>query len=80
MLDGLMIVLHVGCCILNLTNNQKLLVTFLMVNWHMQGFLPIEASVLEVEVWGLGGRAVKDTQTSYKNREQLFTEQRRKVL
>ncbi|XP_052201631.1 uncharacterized protein LOC127807647 isoform X2 [Diospyros lotus] len=44
-----------------------------------QGFLPTEASVLEVEVWGLGGKNAKRTQTSYKKREELFTEQRRKV-
>jgi hypothetical protein len=35
--------------------------------------------VLEVEVWGLGGRHAKEVQTSYKKREELFTEQRRKV-
>lgn len=44
-----------------------------------QGFLPVEASILEVEVWGLGGRRAREVQTSYKKREQLFTEQRRKV-
>ncbi|XP_027091389.1 uncharacterized protein [Coffea arabica] len=44
-----------------------------------QGFLPLEASVLEVEVWGLGGRTAKEVQNSYKKREELFTEQRRKV-
>ncbi|GKV17877.1 hypothetical protein SLEP1_g28332 [Rubroshorea leprosula] len=44
-----------------------------------QGFLPVEASISEVEVWGLGGRTAKEVQTSYKKREQLFTEQRRKV-
>ncbi|KAK6115762.1 hypothetical protein DH2020_008031 [Rehmannia glutinosa] len=44
-----------------------------------QGFLPVEASVLEVEVWGLGGKTARETQTSYKKREQLFTEQRRTI-
>jgi len=44
-----------------------------------QGYLPVEALVLDVEVWGLAGKTAKDIQTSYKNREQLFTEQRRKV-
>ncbi|KAJ8762205.1 hypothetical protein K2173_007361 [Erythroxylum novogranatense] len=44
-----------------------------------QGFLPVEASVSEVEVWGLGGDRAKEVQTSYKKREELFTEQRRKV-
>ncbi|KAF5739352.1 hypothetical protein HS088_TW12G00557 [Tripterygium wilfordii] len=44
-----------------------------------QGYLQVDASILEVEVWGLGGSVVKEFQTSYKNREQLFTEQRRKV-
>ncbi|KAK4434598.1 hypothetical protein Salat_0622600 [Sesamum alatum] len=44
-----------------------------------QGFLPVEASVLEVEAWGLGGRTAREIQASYKKREDLFTEQRRKV-
>ncbi|CAL8995592.1 unnamed protein product [Prunus brigantina] len=44
-----------------------------------QGFLPVEALISEVEVWGLGGRSAKDVQDSYKKREQLFTDQRRKV-
>ncbi|KAL6504740.1 hypothetical protein OROHE_023498 [Orobanche hederae] len=44
-----------------------------------QGFLPVEASVLEVEVWGLGGRNALKIQAFYKKREQLFTEQRRKI-
>ncbi|XP_019152888.1 PREDICTED: uncharacterized protein LOC109149534 [Ipomoea nil] len=44
-----------------------------------QGFLTHEASVLDVEVWGLGGKKAKETQTAYKRREELFTEQRRKV-
>lgn len=44
-----------------------------------QGFLPVEASIAEVEVWGLGGKTAKEVQDSYKKREELFTEQRRKV-
>ncbi|KAL9271597.1 hypothetical protein AKJ16_DCAP25566 [Drosera capensis] len=44
-----------------------------------QGFLPVEASVIDVEVWGLGGKKAKEMQMSYKKREHLFTEQRRKV-
>ncbi|PHT51446.1 hypothetical protein CQW23_11193 [Capsicum baccatum] len=44
-----------------------------------QGFLPVEASILDVEVLGLGGKRAREIQTSYKKREELFTEQRRKV-
>ncbi|KAK1421029.1 hypothetical protein QVD17_23077 [Tagetes erecta] len=44
-----------------------------------QGYLPTEAQVLEVEVWGLGGEKVKEAQNMFQKREQLFTEQRRKV-
>uniref|UniRef100_A0A7N0R9P9 TLDc domain-containing protein n=1 Tax=Kalanchoe fedtschenkoi TaxID=63787 RepID=A0A7N0R9P9_KALFE len=44
-----------------------------------QGFLPVEAAVFSVEVWGLGGRSIKAQQDSHKKREELFTEQRRKV-
>lgn len=44
-----------------------------------QGFLPVEASVSEVEVWGLGGKSARKVQASYKKREEIFTEQRRKV-
>ncbi|KAF5192038.1 Tld-domain containing nucleolar protein [Thalictrum thalictroides] len=44
-----------------------------------QGYLPLEASVLDVEVWGLGGQMAKKEQNAFQNREQLFTEQRRKV-
>ncbi|CAL1355655.1 unnamed protein product [Linum trigynum] len=31
-----------------------------------QGFLPVEALISEVEVWGLGGEAARSVQTSYK--------------
>ncbi|OVA12852.1 TLDc [Macleaya cordata] len=44
-----------------------------------QGVLTTEASILEVEVWGLGGEKVKEQQDAYRKREELFTEQRRKV-
>ncbi|GAV76083.1 TLD domain-containing protein [Cephalotus follicularis] len=44
-----------------------------------QGYLPVEAMISEVEVWGLGGRTANKVQASYKKREELFTEQRRKV-
>ncbi|KAL2499403.1 TLD-domain containing nucleolar protein [Abeliophyllum distichum] len=44
-----------------------------------QGFLPLEASVLEVEVWGLGGKTPKEVQASYKKREEIFSQQRRNV-
>ncbi|XP_010552829.1 PREDICTED: uncharacterized protein LOC104823101 [Tarenaya hassleriana] len=44
-----------------------------------QGFLPVEATITEVEAWGLGGKRAKEIQGSYKKREELFTEQRRKV-
>ncbi|GFQ07189.1 hypothetical protein PHJA_002863000 [Phtheirospermum japonicum] len=44
-----------------------------------QGFVPVAASVLEVEAWGLGGQSALKIQDSYKKREQLFTDQRRKV-
>ncbi|KAG5035925.1 hypothetical protein JHK87_010835 [Glycine soja] len=44
-----------------------------------QGFLPVEGLISEVEVWGLGGKVAKEVQNSYKKREELFTQQRRKV-
>ncbi|XP_066346206.1 uncharacterized protein [Miscanthus floridulus] len=44
-----------------------------------QGYLPVEASVLDVEVWGLSGEATKRQQNVYKKREDIFSEQRRKV-
>jgi len=44
-----------------------------------QGYLPVEASVLDVEVWGLGGEATRRQQDVYKKRENIFSEQRRKV-
>lgn len=50
-----------------------------MGNDFSQGFLPVESSISEVEVWGLGGKTAKEVQNKYKKREELFTEQRRKV-
>ncbi|KAG2569547.1 uncharacterized protein LOC120682526 isoform X2 [Panicum virgatum] len=44
-----------------------------------QGYLPVEASILDVEVWGLGGEATRRQQDVYKKRENIFSEQRRKV-
>lgn len=45
----------------------------------LQGYLALQASVLDVEVWGLGGRSAKEVQNANKKREDLFTEQRRTV-
>lgn len=45
----------------------------------MQGYLPVEALVLDVEAWGLGGNAAREIQETYQKREELFTNQRRKV-
>lgn len=44
-----------------------------------QGYLPVEASILGVEVWGLGGETSKRQQNLHKKREDIFSEQRRKV-
>ncbi|XP_057987587.1 uncharacterized protein LOC110666284 [Hevea brasiliensis] len=44
-----------------------------------QGFLAVEALISEVEVWGLGGRTAKEVQASFKKREELFIEHRRKA-
>ncbi|THU64089.1 hypothetical protein C4D60_Mb01t22780 [Musa balbisiana] len=46
---------------------------------QVTGFLPVEAPVVEVEVWGFGGKTAKEQQDFYKKREMLFSEQRRKV-
>lgn len=46
---------------------------------NLQGYLAIEGSILDVEVWGLGDKSAKQGQNAYKKREVLFTEQRRKV-
>ncbi|CAG7906455.1 hypothetical protein HID58_014992 [Brassica napus] len=44
-----------------------------------QGYLPVEALVSDVEAWALGGKAAKEVQEAYKKREELFTDQRRKI-
>ncbi|GLJ24300.1 hypothetical protein SUGI_0463610 [Cryptomeria japonica] len=44
-----------------------------------QEYLTLEASVLDVEAWGFGGKVAEQEQAMHKQREQLFTEQRRKV-
>lgn len=45
----------------------------------MQGYLPVEALVLDMEAWGLGGNKAREIQQAYQKREELFTNQRRKV-
>ncbi|KAK1686318.1 hypothetical protein QYE76_047166 [Lolium multiflorum] len=44
-----------------------------------QGYLPVVASILDVEVWGLGGQTTKHQQDVYKKREDIFSGQRRKI-
>lgn len=44
-----------------------------------QGFLPVEALIMEVEVWGLGGARARLVRDKFKQREELFTEQRRTI-
>lgn len=44
-----------------------------------QASLTTEASIFDVEAWGLGGKTAEQGQATYKQREQLFSEQRRKV-
>ncbi|KAL3700472.1 hypothetical protein R1sor_018494 [Riccia sorocarpa] len=44
-----------------------------------QGFSQITAGVLEVEIWGLGGAKAEEEQAKVLKRENLFSEQRRKV-
>ncbi|KAL8459112.1 hypothetical protein ACS0TY_036546 [Phlomoides rotata] len=44
-----------------------------------QGFLPTEASILQVEAWGLGGTKPLKVQAAYKKREEIFTDQRRTI-
>ncbi|KAG6408803.1 hypothetical protein SASPL_131826 [Salvia splendens] len=46
---------------------------------YPQGFLPTEASVFQVEVWGLGGRSARQVQATHQKREEIFTDQRRKI-
>ncbi|VVB09255.1 unnamed protein product [Arabis nemorensis] len=44
-----------------------------------QGYLPVDALVSDVEAWALGGKAAREVQEAYKKREELFTDQRRKI-
>ncbi|KAK8944782.1 hypothetical protein KSP39_PZI007971 [Platanthera zijinensis] len=44
-----------------------------------QGYLPVEAKLVEAEAWGFGGSSAQNQQDAYKKREDLFTEQRRRV-
>uniref|UniRef100_A0ACD5UVQ8 Uncharacterized protein n=2 Tax=Avena sativa TaxID=4498 RepID=A0ACD5UVQ8_AVESA len=44
-----------------------------------QGYLPVVASILDVEVWGLGGQTTRRQQDIYKKREDIFAGQRRKI-
>ncbi|PKU81949.1 uncharacterized protein LOC110107815 [Dendrobium catenatum] len=44
-----------------------------------QGYLAVEASLVEAEVWAFGGSSAKEQHDTFKKRENLFTEQRRKV-
>lgn len=44
-----------------------------------QGYLAVKGRVSKVEVWGLGGFSADEQQAVYQHRENLFSEQRRKV-
>lgn len=44
-----------------------------------QGYAAVKGKVGEVEVWGLGGASADEQQAKYQHRENLFSEQRRKV-
>ncbi|CAM6100499.1 unnamed protein product [Calypogeia fissa] len=44
-----------------------------------QGYGPTSAKIVDIEVWGLGGKHADEEQARFLNREHLFTEQRRKV-
>ncbi|VAH52606.1 unnamed protein product [Triticum turgidum subsp. durum] len=44
-----------------------------------QGYLPVAASILDFEVWGLGGQTTKRQQDIFKKREDIFSGQRRKI-
>lgn len=44
-----------------------------------QGYLAVKGRVSKVEVWGLGGFSADKQQAVYQHRENLFSEQRRKV-
>ncbi|CAI5481036.1 unnamed protein product [Closterium sp. Yama58-4] len=44
-----------------------------------QGYAELSVRVEDVTVWGLGGKVAEDKRVAFQQREQLFTEQRRKV-
>lgn len=44
-----------------------------------QGYGAVKGIVGEVEVWGLGGARADEDQAKYQHRENMFSEQRRKV-
>jgi len=44
-----------------------------------QGYGAVKGRVGEVEVWGLGGASADELQAKYQHRENMFSEQRRKV-
>ncbi|KAG6548470.1 hypothetical protein Mapa_009958 [Marchantia paleacea] len=44
-----------------------------------QGFSPVSARMLEIEIWGLGGEKAEQDQAKFLKRENLFSEQRRKI-
>lgn len=44
-----------------------------------QGYGAVKGRVGEVEVWGLGGASADEQQAKYQHRENMFSEQRRKV-
>lgn len=46
---------------------------------YEQGYGPVKGRVGAVEVWGLGGSSADEQQAVYQHRENLFSEQRRKV-
>ncbi|KAL0928304.1 hypothetical protein M5K25_000177 [Dendrobium thyrsiflorum] len=45
----------------------------------IDGYLLVEASLVEAEVWDFGESSTKEQHDTFKKREKLFTEQRRKV-
>ncbi|URD73323.1 TLDc [Musa troglodytarum] len=71
------ILLKLRCVIMHLTKLTNMDLSLLTSSFA--GFLPVEAPVVEVEVWGFGGKTTKEQQDFYKKREMLFSEQRRKV-
>ncbi|CAI7849824.1 unnamed protein product, partial [Closterium sp. NIES-53] len=43
-----------------------------------QGYAELSVRVEDVSIWGLGGKVAEDKRVAFQQREQLFTEQRRK--